>query len=75
MNKVETPTEVLNRLDCAPKMITEKNCPVCDIPMWLKDVIAWGKAHKFDKQWKCHKCSLNLVEKGGRRIIDLPLLS
>ena len=74
MNKVETPTEVLNRLDCAPKMITEKNCPVCDIPMWLKDVIAWGKAHKYDKQWKCHKCSLNLVE-GGRRIIDLPLLS
>ena len=63
MNKVETPNEVLNRLECAPKMITEKNCPVCDIPMWLKDVIAWGKAHKFDKQWKCHKCSLNLVEK------------
>ena len=33
--------------------------------MWLKDIIVWGKSHKFDKQWKCQNkdCSLNLVEK------------
>ena len=66
----ETPTEILKRLDCAPKMKVAKNCPVCNlqgkkpvIAMWLKDVIVWGKSHKYDKQWKCHKCSLNLVEK------------
>ena len=51
-------------------MKVAKNCPVCNlqgkkpiVAMWLKDVIVWGKSHKFDKQWKCHKCSLNLVEK------------
>ena len=59
----ETDKEILQRLECAPKMIVAKNCPVCDIPMWLKDVIVWGKSHKYDKQFKCHKCSLNVVEK------------
>ena len=63
MSKEETAKEILTRLDCAPKMVTEKICPVCDVPMWLKDVIVWGKSHKFDKQFKCHKCYLNLVEK------------
>ena len=59
----ESDIEILERLDSAPKMVVEKLCPVCNIPMWLKDVIVWGKSHKFDKQFKCHKCSLNLVEK------------
>ena len=59
----ESDIEILKRLDSAPKMVVEKLCPVCNIPMWLKDVIVWGKSHKFDKQFKCHKCSLNLVEK------------
>ena len=47
MNKVETPTEVLNRLDCAPKMIIEKNCPVCDIPMWLKGRYSMGQSSQI----------------------------
>jgi len=46
-------------------MITKKKCPACNSELWLANIIIWGKAHKFDKQWKCLQkdCGLLLVEK------------